>query len=123
MWISRSIVPYSMASPQSATNSCVLAQTRPRPKDVQPKVAHCRDPGDRSLQCGSPAPEKGTAMTAQIATILVLLAVVAWFDWICLADIAKARRVNFLTKQAWALLVVITFPIGGVLYLRYGKVR
>ena len=62
-------------------------------------------------------------MTAQLATILVLLAVVVWFDWICLADIAKARRVNYLTRQAWALLVVITFPIGGVLYLRYGKVR
>ena len=62
-------------------------------------------------------------MTAQIATILVVLAVVVWFDWICLADIARARHVNYLTRQAWALLVVITFPIGGVLYLTYGKVR
>ena len=62
-------------------------------------------------------------MAAQLATILVLVAVMVWFDWYCLADIAKARYVRHLTRQAWALLVVITFPIGGVLYLTYGKVR
>jgi hypothetical protein len=62
-------------------------------------------------------------VTPQLVTILVLIAVMIWFDWICLADIAKARHVRYLTPQAWALLVVITFPIGGVLYLTYGKVR
>ena len=62
-------------------------------------------------------------MTAQLATILVLVAVMVAFDWYCLADIARARYVRRLTKQAWALLVVITFPIGGMLYLTYGKVR
>jgi hypothetical protein len=62
-------------------------------------------------------------MTAQLATILVLVAAMIWFDWYCLADIAKARYVRYFTRQAWALLVVITFPIGGMLYLTYGKVR
>jgi hypothetical protein len=62
-------------------------------------------------------------MTAQLATILVLVAVMVCFDWYCLADIAQARYVRNLTKQAWALLVVITFPIGGMLYLTYGRVN
>ena len=62
-------------------------------------------------------------MSAQLATIAILLIVVVWFDWICLADIARATYVRHLTKQAWAILVIATFPIGGVLYLTYGKVR
>ena len=62
-------------------------------------------------------------MTPSFAAILVLIAVMVWFDWVCLADIAKATHVRYLTRQAWALLVVISFPIGGMLYLTYGKVR
>jgi hypothetical protein len=62
-------------------------------------------------------------MAAQLATIAVLLTVMIWFDWFCLRDIAQARYVRYLTPQAWGLLVIITFPIGGILYLRYGKVR
>jgi hypothetical protein len=62
-------------------------------------------------------------MAAQLATIALLLVVMIWFDLFCLRDIAQARSVRYLTPQAWGLLVIISFPIGGILYLRYGKVR
>ena len=58
-----------------------------------------------------------------VATVVALLAVVVWFDWRCLQDIAAAREVRTLPKQAWAILVVIAFPIGPMLYYAYGKAR
>jgi hypothetical protein len=61
-------------------------------------------------------------MSAGLITGIVLLGVVAWFDAYCLSDLAKARHVRYLTRQAWALLILLTFPIGGMLYLTYGRV-
>jgi hypothetical protein len=58
-----------------------------------------------------------------LITIVVVLGVVVWFDWLCLSDLAANPRVRYLTRQQWALVIVATFPIGGVLYLSYGKVR
>jgi hypothetical protein len=64
-------------------------------------------------------------VTNQVAliTILVVLAVVVWFDWLGLADLASARYVRYLSRGAWAVVIVSTFPLGGVLYLTYGRVR
>jgi hypothetical protein len=62
-------------------------------------------------------------MAAQLAIIALLLVVMIWFDLYCLRDIAHARYVRYLTPQAWGLLVIITFPIGGILYLTYGRAR
>jgi hypothetical protein len=64
-------------------------------------------------------------VTNQVAliTVLVLLAIVVWFDWLCLADLARARYVRHLSRGAWAVVIVATFPLGGVLYLTYGRVR
>ena len=58
-----------------------------------------------------------------LITIVVVLGVVVWFDWLCLSDLAANPRVRYLTRQQWALVIVATFPIGGVLYLSYGEVR
>jgi hypothetical protein len=62
-------------------------------------------------------------MRVQLLTILVLLVAMVWFDGYCLADLARARYVRYLTRQAWALLIVATFPVGGMLYLGYGRPR
>jgi len=58
-----------------------------------------------------------------LITILVVLAVIVWFDWLCLSDLARARTVRYLTRQQWALVILAIFPIGGVLYLTYGRAR
>lgn len=56
-----------------------------------------------------------------LITIVVVLAAVVWFDWMCLSDLARAPYVRYLTRQQWALVILATFPIGGVLYLTYGR--
>jgi hypothetical protein len=58
-----------------------------------------------------------------VLTVVALLAVVVWFDWRCLQDIAAAREVRVLPKQAWAIVVVVSFPIGPLLYWTYGRAR
>ncbi len=59
-----------------------------------------------------------------LAVVLSLVALVVWFDARCLADLARTRddQLRYLTRTGWALLIVVTFPLGPVLYLRYGKV-
>ena len=58
-----------------------------------------------------------------LITMLVVLGVIVWFDWLCLSDLARTRTVRYLTRQQWALVILAIFPIGGVLYLTYGRAR
>ena len=52
---------------------------------------------------------------------LILLAVgfVAWV----LMDIIRADSVQHLPKWAWAIISVISIPLGGILYLLLGRDR
>jgi hypothetical protein len=59
--------------------------------------------------------------TALIAVTVSLAAAV--FEGYCLVDLARARVVRYLPREAWALIMLITIPFGGMLYLAYGKVR
>jgi hypothetical protein len=43
------------------------------------------------------------------------------FDAFCLVNIARAARVHYLTKSLWALICLIQFPLGGILYLSIGR--
>jgi hypothetical protein len=72
--------------------------------------------------------ERGeTAMTSTgqvtVATVIVIVALVAWFDVRLLADLAKTRdeQLRYLDRAAWAVIIVLTFPIGPMLYMLYAK--
>jgi hypothetical protein len=59
-------------------------------------------------------------------TFVIALAVIAlalWFAWNCLADLARTpdEQLRVFPRMAWALLIVATVPLGGFLYLMYGK--
>jgi hypothetical protein len=58
-----------------------------------------------------------------LVTALVIVALVAWFDVRLLADLAKTRdeQLRYLDRTAWAVVIVLTFPIGPMLYLLYAK--
>ena len=58
-----------------------------------------------------------------IASSLILALVVIWFTARCLADLAHADEVHYFTQWQWAIICVISMPLGGICYLRYGKVR
>ena len=57
------------------------------------------------------------------AIVVVVLSVVVWFDRRCLADLAQTNdgELRYFNRNTWALLIVLSFPIGPVLYLAYVK--
>lgn len=46
-----------------------------------------------------------------------------WFAWTCLADLARTpdEQLRLFPRMAWAILIVVTMPLGGILYLMYAK--
>jgi hypothetical protein len=64
-------------------------------------------------------------VTAALITAVVVLSVVVWFDGRCLADLAGTSDydLRYFNRTAWALIIVLSFPIGPALYLMHGKDR
>ena len=64
-----------------------------------------------------------TSLTVGLITAVALLAGVAWFDSRCLADLAGTsdRELRHFPRRTWALIIVLSFPIGPMLYLLYAK--
>ena len=60
-------------------------------------------------------------MLAALVLIVAIALVAAW-EFFCLADLARADRVRFLPRWAWAIACLIQIPLGGVLYLLIGRV-
>lgn len=58
-------------------------------------------------------------MTALIPVIVIG----AGFVVFCLVDLVRAPRVRYLPKWAWALVCLISVPLGGILYLILGRPR
>ena len=56
-----------------------------------------------------------------LAAILLAGLVAAW-EICCLTDLARADRVRFLPKWAWAVACLTQIPLGGILYLLIGRV-
>ena len=54
------------------------------------------------------------------APLLMLLALAA-FAAVCLYELARTPRVRYLPKQLWALIIVISIPLGGIIYLALGR--
>jgi hypothetical protein len=45
---------------------------------------------------------------------------VGW-DGFCLYDLARAKEARFLPKSVWAIITLISFPFGGILYMLIGR--
>lgn len=65
--------------------------------------------------------------TVLVAGILIvaLLAVMASIDVALLRDLAATpdHELSMLTRAGWVAAIIFTFPIGPILYVRYGKLR
>jgi hypothetical protein len=61
--------------------------------------------------------------TVVLITVAVILTVVVWFDRRCLADLAQTsdRELRYFDQSVWALIIVLSFPVGPMLYLLYAK--
>lgn len=62
-----------------------------------------------------------TALTVGLVVVAVVLAV--RFELFILRDIAQAPGARYLTKPAWALLSILSIPLGGILWWYYGRRR
>lgn len=56
-----------------------------------------------------------------IVAAILLVGLVAGWEFICLKDLAQAERVRFLPKWAWAAACLLQIPLGGILYLLIGR--
>ena len=62
-------------------------------------------------------------LAVALITAVVVLSVVAWFDRRCLTDLAQTRdwELRLFDRRTWALIILLSFPIGPFLYLAYAK--
>jgi len=59
----------------------------------------------------------------KLAALLPVVVVAVGFVVFCLFDLARAREVRYLPKWAWALICVVSIPLGGIVYLVLGRPR
>ena len=64
-----------------------------------------------------------TNVVVVLVTVVALLSFVAWFDSRCLADLRATsdRDLRHFDRNTWAFIIVISFPIGPMMYLMYAK--
>jgi Phospholipase_D-nuclease N-terminal len=64
-------------------------------------------------------------LLASVALIAILLGVllVVVFDVFCLLRLATADTAHFVPRFAWAVLIVCTSPVGGIVYLLAQRLR
>jgi hypothetical protein len=62
-------------------------------------------------------------LTVALITVVAIMSVVVWFDRRCLADLAQTsdRDLRYFNRNTWALIIVLSFPFGPMLYLMYAK--
>jgi hypothetical protein len=56
------------------------------------------------------------------AALLPLIALLVVFVGYCLFDLSRTD-VQYLPKWAWALICVVSIPVGGIVYLLIGRRR
>jgi hypothetical protein len=62
-------------------------------------------------------------MTVALITAVAIMSLVVWFDRRCLADLTQTsdRDLRHFNRNTWALIIVLSFPVGPMLYLMYAK--
>jgi ABC-2 type transport system ATP-binding protein len=70
-----------------------------------------------------PACQARNRMKPPAEAAIAILVLVVLFDAACLADLARARAVRSIPKWAWALVICVSSPWGGLLYLIFGRER
>jgi hypothetical protein len=58
-----------------------------------------------------------------MTAVITVIAIVLSFEVCCLIDIARAKEVRHLDRETWALVCLVTLPLGGILYLALGRKR
>ena len=62
-------------------------------------------------------------MSSEVAALVPIIVVAVGFVVFCLVDLARADEVRYLPRWVWAIICVITIPLGGIAYLIFGRSR
>jgi hypothetical protein len=57
------------------------------------------------------------------AALVPLVLVAVGFVVFCLVDLSRAGEVRYLPKWVWAVICVVSVPLGGIVYLALGRSR
>lgn len=57
------------------------------------------------------------------AALVPLVLVAVGFVVFCLVDLSREGEVRYLPKWAWAVICVVSVPLGGIVYLALGRSR
>ena len=60
-------------------------------------------------------------MDIPLAAVAPLVLVAVGFVVYCLLDLRRAEQVRGLPRWAWATVIVLSVPVGGIAYLLWGR--
>jgi hypothetical protein len=60
-----------------------------------------------------------------IALVAALVVVGVRFELFCLRELAATRddELRYLTRPGWIVVIAFSIPVGGILFLYYGRAR
>lgn len=61
------------------------------------------------------------ALAAAMLVVLAAVVVISRFLRFCLADLDGTPVVAVLPRETWRLVILFFIPLGGFLYLRFGR--
>ena len=64
---------------------------------------------------------RGGSLPAAAVVPIVVIAVA--FVVFCLVDLVRADQVRYLPRWAWAIVTLVSVPLGGIVYLILGRRR
>jgi hypothetical protein len=57
------------------------------------------------------------------AALVPIVVIAVAFVVFCLVDLARADQVRYLPRWAWAIVCLVSVPLGGIVYLILGRRR
>jgi hypothetical protein len=80
-----------------------------------------RREGTARYSRGNSEPPEDDTSPALIAALVPLVVAAAAFEVFVLVDLRRATGVQYLPKWGWALVVLLSVPAGGIVYLLVGR--
>jgi hypothetical protein len=70
---------------------------------------------------GFPRYPEGTTTMSNAAAIVPIIVIGLAFVIFCLVDVFRRPRVKYLPRWLWAIICCISVPLGGIIYLLFGR--
>ena len=61
------------------------------------------------------------SLSSHAAAVIPIVLVAVGFVIFCLIDVVRAEAVRYLPRWVWAIVCLISVPLGGIVYLVFGR--